>query len=249
MSAERWFKRCDEILAAIRATQLDSIRGAGQLIAESAQAGGGLHFYDTGHCSREPIHRAGGLCLLNPLEFSLNLESRPAPRRASQVADRQRDNRVSTDEQLASLAVQRSSLAPGDVLIISSVSGRAATVVEVALAAQRLGVKVIAITNVTYSHAVASRHSTGKRLCEAADIVIDNCGVVGDAVLNVEGFDVGVAPTSGVAFCYIIWALVTEAIAQMHARGMQPHVYRSVNLPDGEECNARAEAAYRETGV
>ncbi len=249
MSADLWFARCDEILAKIRATQRDNIHRAAQLITDSVKNGGGLHFYDTGHCSREPIHRAGGLCLIRPLTIALNLETHVPPKRADQVAAQQRENRIATEEQLARLGVARSALSSGDVLIINSVSGKAALPVEVALAAQRLGAKIIAITNVTYSLAVASQHSSGKRLCEIADVVLDNCGVVGDAVLNMEKIDTGVAPTSGVAFCYLIWALVAEAIAQMQAAGLNPHVYRSVNLPDGEEFNARAEAAYRESGV
>jgi uncharacterized phosphosugar-binding protein len=249
MSAVRWFERCDEVLTNIRTTQAEQIRAAAKLIAEAAQAGGGLHFHDTGHCSREPIHRAGGLCMLTPFQFSLSVETLPAPKRMDQVAERRSQTRGAADEELASLAVRRSAMSPGDALIVSSVSGKSAGVVEVAMAAQRLGVKVIAITNVTYSRAVESLHSSGKRLSEVADVVVDNCGVVGDAILNVEGVDTGVAPSSGVAFCYIIWAIVSEAVAQMVARGLSPHVYRSVNLPDGEEFNARAEAGYRETGV
>jgi len=249
MSAERWFARCDEILQRIRTTQVSAIRRAAEMIADTAEARGGLHFYDTGHCSREAIHRAGGLCMLNHLRFSLGVESRAGPRRADQVSERNRAGSDAFDEKLAALAVERSGLAAGDLLLVSSVSGKAASVVEVARAAQRMGVRVVAITNVTYSSAVESRHSSGKRLFEVADVVIDNCGVVGDAVLNMEGVDTGVAPSSGVAFCYIIWALISEAVAGMLARGLTPHIYRSVNLPDGDAFNALAEAGYRETGV
>ncbi len=249
MSAEQWFRRCDEILGKIRTSQMEPIRRAAELIADAAGRGAGLHFYDTGHCSREAIHRAGGLCMLKHLQFSFGLESEAGPKRTKEVSERRASTRVSSDEELARIGVQRGGLAAGDVLLVSSVSGRAATVVEVARAAQKLGVKVVAITNVTYSSAVDSAHSSGERLCQVADVVVDNCGVVGDAVLNVEGVDTGVAPTSGVAFCYIIWAVVAEAVAQMRARGLRPHVYRSVNLPDGEQFNVRAEAEYRETGV
>jgi uncharacterized phosphosugar-binding protein len=248
MSAERWFECCDEVLARIRATQLEPIRRAAAVIARTAQAGGGLHFFDTGHCSREAIHRAGGLCMLNHLKFSFTMETGPAPKREQQVAERRDTVGPASDEKLAALAVERSGLAPGDLLIMSSVSGRAVSVVEVARAAKRLGVQVVAITNVAYSQAVQSQHSSGQRLFEVADLVIDNCGVIGDAALNMEGVDTGVAPTSGLAFCYIIWAVVAEAVAQMLARGLHPHIYRSINLPDGEEFNAQAEAAYRETG-
>jgi len=249
MSAERWFERCGQVLERIRATQLDAIRQAAELIAGAAEKGGGLHFFDTGHCTREAIHRAGGLCMLRPLRFSLDVETNPAPRRAQEIAARREGNRDRLDEELAALAVERSDLAPGDVLVISSVSGKAATVVEVALAAKRMGARTVAITSVSYSSAVESRHSSGKRLFEVAEVVVDNCGEVGDAVLNVEGLDTAMAPTSGVAFCYIIWAVVAEAVARMLARGIQPHVYRSVNLPGGEEFNTHAEAAYRETGI
>jgi uncharacterized phosphosugar-binding protein len=249
MSAERWFEQCGEVLTKIRTTQAEQIRAAAKLIADAAQAGGGVHFHDTGHCSREPIHRAGGLCMVRPFQFSLSVETLPAPKRMAQWAERASQITGGSEEELASLAVRRSAMSAGDALIVSSVSGRSASVVEVAMAARRLGVKVIAITNVSYSRAVASRHASGKRLCEVADVVVDNCGVVGDALLNVEGVDTGVAPSSGVAFCYIIWGIVSEAVAQMVARGLSPHVYRSVNLPDGEEYNARAEEGYRETGV
>ncbi len=249
MSAERWFERCNEILDSIRTTQLEPICQAAQLIAEAARAGGALHFYDTGHCSHEPIHRAGGLCLIRRLNFDFTIETQAGPKRGDQVAQRHAEIRRPTEEELAQIGVQRSGLAPGDVIIVNSVSGKAPVLVEVTLAAQRLGAKVVGITNTAYSRSIQSQHSSGKRLCEVADVVIDNCGVVGDAVLNMEGVDTGVAPTSGVAFCYIIWAIVAESVAQMRALGLHPHVYRSVNLPDGEEFNARAETAYRESGV
>lgn len=249
MSAERWYEAAEGVLSRIRETQTETIRQVAAKIAGSAAQGGGLHIYDTGHCSHEPIHRAGGLLLLRDLRFSLNLVSTSGPRRAAEVAARQQVTRGTQDEELADLAVRRSALAPGDVLIVNSVSGKAILPVQVALSAKELGVTVAAITNLAYSSGMESLHSSGKRLFEVADLVIDNCGVVGDAVLNMEGLDASAIPTSGLTFCYIIWALTAEALAQMVARGLKPHVYRSVNLPEGEQFNARAEAEYRETGV
>ncbi len=249
MSAERWFAQCDEVLARIRTTQREPIRKAAQLIIEAAAVGAGVYFFDTGHCSGEPIHRAGGLYMLRPLRFSLTVDSQTAPKRAQQADARRAASGDSGAEELAALAVERSALAPGDVLIINSVSGKSARVVEVARAAQRLGARVVAISSVAYSSAMPSRHSSGNRLFELADVVVDNCGTVGDAALDMEGVDTAVAPTSGVAFCYIIWALVAEVVAGLTTRGLTPHVYRSVNLPDGEDFNARAEQAYQENGI
>ncbi len=233
------------MLGRIRETQTEAIVAGAELIAEAAASGGGLHIYDTGHCSHEPIHRAGGLLMLRDLRLALTLNSTAAPNRAKAVAARQAAERGAQDEQLADLAVRRSALAAGDVLIVNSVSGKAVLPVQVALTAKELGLKVIGITNVAYSKAVPSLHSSGRKLFEVADVVIDNCGVVGDAALDMEGLFTRAIPTSGLAFCYIIWALAAEAIVQMQARGLAPHVYRSVNLPDGEEFNARAEAEYQ----
>ncbi len=249
MSADRWFTCAEDVLTRVRTTQATAIRQAAVRIAEAAAAGGGLHIYDTGHCSQEPLHRAGGLLMLHDLRLGLNLVTAPSPKRAAEVAARQREERGQTDEALADLAVRRSALAPGDVLIVNSVSGKSTLPVQVSLSAKQRGVHVVAITNVTYSRSVPSLHSSGKKLFEVADVVIDNCGVIGDAALDVEGLDTRVIPTSGLTFCYIIWALVAEVIAQVQARGLRPHVYRSVNLPDGEAFNARAEAEYRETGI
>jgi uncharacterized phosphosugar-binding protein len=249
MSTERWFACADDVLARIRTTQTDAIGRAAGLMAEAAAAGGGLHIYDTGHCQGEPLHRAGGLLMMRPLRVGLSVESTPSPKRASAASERQRQARQQTDEKIVELALDRSALMPGDVLIVNSVSGKAALPVQVALSAKQRGLRVIAITNITYSSAVQSQHSSGKRLFEVAEVVIDNCGVVGDAAVEIEGLGAKAIPTSGLTFCYIIWALTAEAIAQMLARGLKPHVYRSVNLPDGEEVNKQAEAEYRETGV
>ncbi len=249
MSAARWFDAAGEVLTRIRTTQAEAIVAAGKLVADAAAAGGTLHIYDTGHCTREPHHRAGGLLLLRDLQLNLNVVSSPAPKRAAEMNARLRETRGRVDEQMIDLALQRSALMPGDVLIVNSVSGKAPQPVQVALSAKSRGVHVVAITNVSYSSSVASQHSSGKKLFEVAEVVIDNCGVIGDAVLDVEGLDTKAIPTSGLTFCYIIWAIEAEVIAQLLARGLKPHVYRSVNLPDGEEYNARAEAEYRETGV
>jgi uncharacterized phosphosugar-binding protein len=249
VSAERWYARVDEVLAKIRTTQAEAIRQAAQLIAEAAAGGGGLHIYDTGHCSGEPLHRAGGLYMMRPLRFGFNVESTASPKRAESAAERRRAGRQESDERIVELALDRSALMPGDALIVNSVSGKSALPVQVALSARERGLRVIAITNIAYSSAVESQHSSGKKLFEAAEVVIDNCGVVGDASLEIEGMETKAVPTSGLTFCYIIWAITAEAIAQMTARGLKPHVYRSVNLPDGEAFNAKGEAEYRETGV
>ncbi|NMB96244.1 MAG: hypothetical protein GYA02_06495, partial [Clostridiaceae bacterium] len=70
--------------------------------------------------------------------------------------------------------------------MIHSVSEINSVTVDMALRARELKVKVIVLTNMNYSLKVKSRHHSGKRLFELADLVLDNCGVYGDAAVEVE---------------------------------------------------------------
>jgi len=244
MGAQRWFAECSQVLRRIRDTQLGAIRAAAAAIADCVAGGGALHYYDTGHCSREPIHRAGGLLFWRPFSFSLTVDSTAPPKRAADYV-----LRCHHQQAAAALALEQSHLRSGDCLVIVSVSGKTPAPVELALRAKQRGIKVIAITDLAFSRALASDHSTGKRLGEVAHIVIDNCGVYGDAILRFAGLDTPACPTSGVALCYIIWAITAEVTAELLSRGLKPHLYRSVNIEGGEEFNARAEAEYRESGI
>ena len=71
-----------------------------------------------------------------------------------------------------------------DTMIIVSVSGRNAGVVDMALAAKEKGMKVVALVSSAFADATVSRHSSGKNLKEVADVVIDLKFVAGDAVLS-----------------------------------------------------------------
>jgi len=44
---------------------------------------------------------------------------------------------------------------------------------------------------------------------------------------------------------YIAHRMVIEAVAEMVSRGLEPPVFRSANLPGGDEFNARLIARYR----
>jgi uncharacterized phosphosugar-binding protein len=248
MSAERFFDACDAILRRIRETQRESIAAAASRIAGAMAAGGALHFYDNGHCPGEPIGRAGGLMAIHPISFSVSV-SHPRPPQHPEPDKADDAEALRRQEENGRIAIERSHLGRGDCIIIMSVSGKNPVPVEMALRASERGAAVIAITSLAYSRAVESRHSSGKRLFEVADVVIDNCGVPGDAILDIAGIEARAAPSSGIAGCYIVWALVSEVAARLVERGLTPSIYRSVNLPGGSEYNERVKKAYQETGI
>jgi len=242
---QRWFAACEDVLGKIRETQAPAIRQAAEVIAAALARGNALHYYDTGHLASEPIARAGGLMAINPISFSLSVNHPMPPSHRERIASAA----AARAEEEVEFALNRCNLLAGDCLLVISNSGKTPIPVQMALGAQRRGLKVIALTSVAFSRKCHSEHSSGKRLFEVADIVIDNCGVPGDAILPMPGLDTNICPTSGVAGAYILWALHAEIVERLCSRGKKPHIWRSVNLDDGPEYNRRAAEEYQRVGL
>ena len=124
-----------------------------------------------------------------------------------------------------------------DVVLIASNSGRNAYPVELALCARERGAKVIAITSVDHSSKTESRHASGKKLMDLADLVIDNCGVAGDSALKPEGMKAAVCPTSSIANAFIVQAVTAACVEEMLACKEEPPVFISLNIDGNEDVN------------
>lgn len=127
---------------------------------------------------------------------------------------------------------------PGDLCWVISNSGRNVLVVELAQDAKRNGVAVISLTSVAHSTGVPAVRGL-PRLLDIADHVLDNCGRLGDASIDIAGVAEPIAPTStivGAALIHAAWAGAAELLA---AAGQPPDVWESAN-------KAAAAAAYEQ---
>ncbi len=245
MLAEQYAEAVREITSRIQSTQMEAIAQAADAIAGALTAGGAFWVHGIGHGGEQDLtHRAGGLLATKILSFGFNVSSPIAER----LRGRPRAEPIEPDLEQVRLAVRTSEMRSGDVLMVASVSGRTRRTVELARAASELGVTVIGITSLDYTAEIESDHPSGDRLCEAADIVIDNCAPFGDACLEAEGYDHRVVPISGVAQTVIGWMICGQVIDRMTEMGTPPHVYMSVNRPGGREHNQQAEREYNELG-
>jgi uncharacterized phosphosugar-binding protein len=129
-----------------------------------------------------------------------------------------------------------------DVFVIASNSGANGSTVALALTAQAHGHTVIAVTSIEHSKKVESKHPSGRRLFEVADIVIDNLAPYGDATLGSLG-DVEVGPVSSITGAYIAQLLTLATAQRLADSGVRPPMYLSANIPGGDEHNHRLEAA------
>jgi len=128
-------------------------------------------------------------------------------------------------------------LQEGDVLFVSSVSGRTLSVVERTVESVAKGVNVIAFTSMAYATQVEPVHESGKKLYELATLVLDNCAPAAEAMLEVEGIEAHFAAASGIASDYILWSLTSVAVEKMLKDGYTPGIFKSINYPGGSEYN------------
>ncbi|MCS7061769.1 MAG: sugar isomerase domain-containing protein [Anaerolineae bacterium] len=250
MTAQAYFDAADTVLRQIRETQLPAIQQAGALIADCLASKHIWHLLDQGHTRDEFVGRTGGMIALNPIIINLDVHHQQRlPKTRTGEVSRYDYALYRKGDAPIDYILDKSMVLRGDVLMIHSVSGSRGLPISMALGAKTRGATVIAITSMTYSRALEPVHPSGKRLYEVADLVIDDCGPVGDTLLTIPGMEEGVCASSGLAFVYIMWALEAEIMANLVRRGITPHVFRNANLPGAQEANERIEREYDLTGV
>ncbi len=131
----------------------------------------------------------------------------------------------------------KTELKEGDVLFVSSVSGRTLDVVNLAYDSVEKGVKVIAFTSMEYARNVDPVHPSGKKLYEFATLTLDNCAPVGEAMLEVEGLEAKFAAASGIASDFIMWSMTSCLVEKMLKDGYAPGILKSANYKDGMSYN------------
>ena len=134
-------------------------------------------------------------------------------------------------------SIHKDTLKEGDVLVVSSVSGRTKKVVDLAWEMVERGVKVIAFTSMAYAVQVDAVHESGKKLYEFATLTMDNCAPAAEAMMEVEGIEARFAAASGIASDYIMWQITSVAVEKLLAMGITPGILKSANFPGGNDYN------------
>ena len=225
------------VLDQIKATQSDAIAEAARLVSQSLVAGGVWHLFGTGHShiiSEEVYYRAGGLAPVNAILFpALMQHEGPAT-----------STKLERLPGLARLILDKEDIRPGEVLTIVSNSGKNAVPVEMALLARERGIKTIALTSLAQSRAATLGAGQTHKLFEVCDVVIDNCGSPGDAAVPLPDSDLATGPTSTLANVAIIQQIVVEICLAFQAAGREAPLFKSANLPGGDEWNAKLIETY-----
>jgi uncharacterized phosphosugar-binding protein len=239
---ERYIAKVKEILTTVILTQKEGLNQVAECCTNAILANKQLFFFGTGHShmlAEEAFYRAGGLMNITPiLETGLMLHEGGT-----------KSTKLERMEGYAAILIEEYKVGKDDVIFIISNSGLNAVPVEMALGAKQLGATVIAITNLQQSQQAKPRHASGKKLYEIADIVLDNCGLVGDASVYMDSLKLYVGPTSTVIGAFMINSIVVQVVENCINKGYAPQVYVSANLEEGDDHNAKLLENTRPEGI
>jgi uncharacterized phosphosugar-binding protein len=116
---------------------------------------------------------------------------------------------------------------PDDAFILISTSGIRPLIVEMALGARKRGLPVIALVSRPHCEQSPPAHSSGKKLIDVADVVLDNQCPPGDCIVELEGLEWRTGPTSTITGGMLINLLRVETAERLLQLGHKPELLPS----------------------
>lgn len=244
-AAGRWLSAARAVLDRLEATQMPAIARAAGLCADAIASGGLVHLFGTGH-SRIPLEemfpRYGSYPGFHPMaELSMTHHTQIVG-----VNGQRQAMFIERIEGLAEVILSNFEFGEHDVMIVFSAGGLTAVPIEMAQGARRRGMPVVAVTSVVHSEAGEPSHSSGTRLLDNADVVIDLGTPVGDALVALDGIDTPVGPGSTLANVAVVNELKVQTAQLLLERGALPDVLTSGAVVGPERSQRLFDGAYRD---
>jgi uncharacterized phosphosugar-binding protein len=239
ISAADFAAAAEQAVRTVARDQAAAVAAAADLVVEGLRAGGVVQAFGTGHSqalAMELSGRAGGLVPTNMIALRdlVLLGGEPPELLFTEFLER--------DPAVGRRLYDLAGVSPPDVFVMASNSGGNGSVVELAHVVKEHGHPLVVITSAEHSGRVTSRHPSGVRLHELADVVLDNGAPYGDAVLTTGG--VGACAISSITGALLAQMIVAEVVRTLLAAGETPPVYLSSNVPAGDAHNTALEARY-----
>jgi uncharacterized phosphosugar-binding protein len=244
-AAARWLDAATQVLERVTTTQRAAIEAGSAILADTIAREGLVHVFGSGHSrmnTEEMFPRIGSYPGFHPIaELALtNHVGVVGPNGLRQAMYLERV------EGFGRVILQQVKLHPGDSFLIFSSTGINGVVIEIALYARAMGLPVVAVTSLEHGRATASRHPSGQKLYEIADVTIDNCSPVGDAAVRIEGVPFPVGPTSSIGAIAVVNALKCRTAELLAERGVEPVVLTSPHIVGDAVGTEQLERVYEE---
>ncbi|MEV7969296.1 SIS domain-containing protein [Sphaerisporangium sp. NPDC088356] len=240
ISAAAYVQKVERLVHDVAASQAWAVGEAATLLCACLREGGVIQAFGSGHSeaiAMEIAGRAGGLVPTNRLalrDLVLYGEEPPSVLRSTELE---------RDPSIARRIYDLAPIRPQDAFVMISSSGVNGSVVELASIVKERGHGLIALTSVRHSNEMTSRHPSGLKLLDLADVVLDNGAPYGDAVMPLpEGGTFGAVST--ITSALLAQMVVAEVVRELLKAGEVPPIYRSANVTGGDEHNRALESRY-----
>ncbi|MEM8484801.1 MAG: SIS domain-containing protein [Bacteroidota bacterium] len=248
-AGQEYFEKTMALLNDLRESEMDNIDAAASVCAESIANGGLVFLFGAGHSRmmvEEITPRQGGF-----VGFYALVEQ-AVSNHASIVGMNGLRGPLYLEkyEGYAEEILQSFKFGPHDAFILISTSGIRPLIVEMALGAKKRGMPVIGVVSRPHCENSKPAHSSGKKLIDIADVVLNNHCPPGDCLLELEGLEWRTGPTSTVLGGMLMNMLRVDVAEKLLARGVKPELLPShqfVGNTSADEQLDRFYEAYRKS--
>jgi len=245
MLAKQWLDNVRGIMDRIEQTQMENIRKAAEVMADSIERGRWVHTFGCGHATlpiEEMYPRIGGFVGFHPMiELPLSF--------FTHITGEMGVHQFVFLERVEGYGVEIMkgyNFDARDTMWLFSHSGINNVNIDVAIEAKKKGMKVVAFGSAAAAKGKQTRHSSGKTIFDVADIVVDTCAPVEDASVPLKNHQDKIGPVSTMAFVTCVWMTVTTIAEILADRGVKLFIHPSHNVPGDTTAKQRLEEALAE---
>ena len=245
MLAKQWLDNVRGIMDTIEQTQMENIRKAAEVMADSIERGRWVHTFGCGHATlpiEEMYPRIGGFVGFHPvIELPLSF--------FTHITGEMGVHQFVFLERVEGYGVEIMkgyNFDARDTMWLFSHSGINNVNIDVAIEAKKKGMKAVAFGSAAAAKGKQTRHSSGKTIFDVADIVVDTCAPVEDASVPLKNHQDKIGPVSTMAFVTCVWMTVTTIAEILADRGVKLFIHPSHNVPGDTTAKQRLEEALAE---
>ncbi|HZW39864.1 MAG: sugar isomerase domain-containing protein [Syntrophothermus sp.] len=243
--AIEWLNNARKVMDNIEKTQMDNIRKAAEVMADTIEAGRWVHTFGCGHATlpiEEMYPRIGGFVGFHPLvELPLTF--------FTNIVGQMGVHQFVFLERVEGYGVEimkGHTFDTRDCVWLFSHTGINNVNIDVALEAKKKGMKVIVYGSAANAKGKVTRHSSGKTIFDIADIVVDSCAPIEDASVVLKNHKDKIGPVSTMAFVTTVWMTVTTVAEILADRGVKLYIHPSHNVPGDTTAKERLDEALAE---
>ena len=180
---EKFVIECNRYLNHVEDDNVTAIECASRLCIEAIRNGGKINVFGLGHSSGVAIELENELneydCVQKISSIDLVLKNV-----LSITEYNDRNNKFAQNGELANKLYNLYNFSESDIFILVSNSGISKLMIEFAQIVKNAKFKIIVVTSLKHTSAVQSRHESGTKLLDYADVIIDNHGPLGDTLIS-----------------------------------------------------------------